>query len=242
MGEGWGGGASVTIDLNADLGEGMPWDAALLARVSSASISCGFHAGDASSILATLHEAKSRGVIIGAHPGFADRENLGRKEQSLSGEQALRLVCDQVLSVKTLADEVGCEVRFIKPHGALYNQAQRDRQIARGVVAAAGFLQLPILGLPGGFVDSWADLCRVRFIAEGFADRRYTSDGRLVPRTEPNAILEDESEIAEQVLRLVERKIDTICLHGDNPHSVALSDLVLSTLQKAGIAVRSFLS
>src|SRR5262249_24799089 len=139
-----------------------------------------------------------------------------------------------------LASSIGVEVRFLKPHGALYNQAQRDGAVAAGVVAASREIGLPVLGLPGGRVEAAAAEVGVRFVAEGYADRRYGPDGRLVPRTEPGAILEDPGEVADQVLRLVERGVATLCVHGDNPKSVGLADLVRSVLERAGVAVRSF--
>lgn len=230
-----------TIDLNADLGEGCPWDEAILERVSSASVSCGAHAGDPDSIHRTLAAARARGVVIGAHPGYPDRANFGRAEWAIESAEVEALVIAQVASLDGLARQSQLPLRFLKPHGALYNQAQRDRAIALGVVAATGRLNLPVLGQPGGLVESIASENHVAFIAEGFADRRYQDNGRLVPRSAPDAILRDPAEIAAQVLRLVDRGIETICLHGDNPDSIALADLVRATLGRAGIAVRSFL-
>ncbi len=150
------------------------------------------------------------------------------------------LICEQVATLANLASEAGVAIRFLKPHGALYNQAQRDPEVAAGVVAAAKELGLPILGQPGGAVESMARNEGVRFVAEGFADRRYQPDGRLVPRTEPGAVLADPAEIEAQVLRLVSRGFETICLHGDHPDSVALADRVRSVLDREGIPLRSF--
>jgi 5-oxoprolinase (ATP-hydrolysing) subunit A len=230
-----------TVDLNSDLGEGCPWDEPLLARVTSASISCGAHAGDRESILRTLRAAKARGVVVGAHPGYADREGFGRREQKMTAQEVERLVREQLDSFTLLAKEAGATVRYVKPHGALYNQAQREEAIAQGVVAAIAPRGLPILGQPKSCIEAIATHAGVRFIAEGFADRRYRADGRLVPRTEPNAILDDPREIEEQVIRLVDEGLATLCIHGDDPRAVALADRVLAILKKAAIATRSFI-
>jgi 5-oxoprolinase (ATP-hydrolysing) subunit A len=229
------------IDLNADLGEGYPWDGVLLAQVSSASVCCGAHASDPETIRHTLRAAKARGVVVGAHPGFPDREGFGRREREVSAAEVESLIRDQVSALSGLAAGDGVPIRFLKPHGALYNQAQRDDAIASGVLSAAATLGLPVLGQPGSRLEARARDAGVGFIGEGFADRRYRPDGRLVPRTEPGAVLDDPDEIASQVLRLVEQGVATLCLHGDNPHSVRLADLILATLDRAGVAVRSFL-
>ncbi|MBX6316048.1 MAG: LamB/YcsF family protein, partial [Isosphaeraceae bacterium] len=223
------------------LGEGCPWDEALLERVTSASICCGFHAGGESTILPTLRAAKDRGVVVGAHPGYPDREGFGRREQAIATAEVERLIREQVVALAAMADRVGVPICFLKPHGALYNQAQRDEAVAAGVIAAASALGLPVLGLPGGQVEALAGTTGVRFLAEGFADRRYRADGQLVPRTEPDALLHDPAEIEAQVLRLVGRGIDTLCLHGDNPDSIRLADLIRSALNRAGITARSVL-
>ena len=125
-----------SIDLNADLGEGFPNDRALLDRVTSASICCGAHAGDAATIGETLRLAARAGVVVGAHPGFADRQGFGRRVQSATAGEVEHLILDQVADLKRLADLAGVPIRFVKPHGALYNQAQNDDEIARGVIAA----------------------------------------------------------------------------------------------------------
>ena len=229
-----------TIDLNADLGEGFPWDLALLGRVTSASVCCGAHAGDRSASLRTLRWGEELGVVIGAHPGYPDREGFGRREWSLDHLTLVNRVCGQVDELAGLADEAGTVLRFVKPHGALYNQAHRDGAVAVPLVTAVADRGLPILGQPGGLVQKLARTMGIPFIAEGFADRRYLPDGRLVPRSEPDAILHDPSEIRAQVLALVDRGIRTLCIHGDDPRSVELADLVLATLKDAGIEPRSF--
>jgi UPF0271 protein len=229
------------IDLNADLGEGSPWDEELLGRVSSASVCCGAHAGDPGTIRRTLRLARARGVAVGAHPGFADREGFGRRERSVSPDEVRRLILEQWDELEALAAPEGVPLRFVKPHGALYNQAQRDDSTAAAVASAVATLGRPVLGQPGSRLEAMARGAGLPFVAEGFADRRYQADGRLVPRAEPGAILDDPRAIEAQVLRLVEwGTIATICLHGDDPRSVELADRVLAALRRAGVAVRSF--
>ena len=228
------------IDLNADLGEGCPWDEALMARVSSASLSCGAHAGTPAAIERTLRWATDRAVVIGAHPSYADREGFGRRDQDLTDPQIEKLIVDQLDQLGEWAGAIGATIRFVKPHGALYNQAQRDARIAMALVTSLVNRGLPILGQPGSEVASAARSLNVRFVTEGFADRRYRPDGRLVPRTEPGAVLHDPVEIRAQVLDLVDRGIDTICVHGDDPRSVDLADLVRVTLEEAGVTIRGF--
>ena len=228
------------MDLNADLGEGCPWDEALLARISSASISCGAHAGTYAEIEQTLRWASDGSVVVGAHPGYADREGFGRRDQNLTGQQIQELIADQLNKLTGWAESTGVSIRFVKPHGALYNQAQRDPRIAEALVASLVDRRLPLLGQPGSEVELAARRHNARFITEGFADRRYLPDGGLVPRTEPGAVLHDPAEIRAQVLALVDRGIDTLCVHGDNPRSVELADLVRATLESAGVSIQSF--
>ena len=227
-----------SIDLNADLGEGCPWDEDLLDRVTSASVCCGAHAGDRATSLQTLRLAAARHVVVGAHPGYADRVNFGRKELELSRSEVACLVREQVEGLAEIARSIGLELRFVKPHGALYNQAQRDEVIAAGVIDAVGPLGLPLLGLPGSVLDAAAVRAKLRYLPEGFADRRYGPDGRLVPRGTPGAILDDPAEIEAQVLRLIDRGVATLCIHGDDPRAVALADRVRAIVRKAGIVAR----
>jgi 5-oxoprolinase (ATP-hydrolysing) subunit A len=231
-----------TIDLNADLGEGFPWDYALLGRVTSASVCCGAHAGDLETSFQTLRWAKERGVVVGAHPGYPDREGFGRRDQVIEGFDLEMMVRTQLVVIGTLAIRAGATICYVKPHGALYNQAQRDRDIAEALLKPLYRRDLPILCQPDSFVEQAAreKLFPIRVVLEGFADRRYQPDGRLVPRSEPNASLEDPAEIKAQVLALVDRGIETICIHGDDPRSVDLADLVLATLKEAGVEPRSF--
>lgn len=231
---------SRTIDLNADLGEGCPWDEAMLARVSSASIACGGHAGTPQGIAATLRLAAERGVVVGAHPGYADPANFGRVDHDLDDAAIAALLDEQVDRLAAWADAAGVALRYVKAHGALYNQAQRDPRVANAVARALALRGLPVLGQPG---SQLAEACRrvgLAFVAEGFVDRRYRPDGTLVPRSEPGAVLSDPAEVRTQILALVDRGIATLCVHGDAPHSVALADLSRATLDEAGVTVRGF--
>jgi 5-oxoprolinase (ATP-hydrolysing) subunit A len=229
-----------TIDLNADLGEGFPWDYALLGRVTSASVCCGAHAGDLETSYRTLRWAGERGVGVGAHPGYPDRERFGRRDQVIPARMLEMMVKTQLVAIGTVAIRAGVAIRYIKPHGALYNQAQRDRVIAEGLLRPLVRRNLPVLCQPNSFVEQVAGELGIPVVIEGFADRRYQADGRLVSRSEPNALLEDPAEIRAQVLGLIERGIQTICIHGDDPRSVDLADLVLATLKEAGVEPRSF--
>ena len=229
-----------TVDLNADLGEGCPWDYALLGRVTSASVCCGAHAGDPEGIAQTLRWAGERGVVVGAHPSYPDREGFGRREMEMPFADLGLAIERQMDELERLAGRSGVAVRFVKPHGALYNRAQRDVDVASAMLAAVSLRGLPVLGQPGGMVERIAGELGISFIAEGFADRRYLADGRLAPRTEPGAILRDPAEIRDQVLSLVDRGVRTLCVHGDDPGSVALADIVLDALGGAGIKPRAF--
>ena len=233
--------ASRTIDLNADLGEGFPFDLALLDRVSSANVSCGAHAGDELTMLFTLSAARDRSVVVGAHPGYDDREYFGRRELSLKRKEIVNLIYKQMSRILKIADRENVRVRYVKPHGALYNQAQHDKTVARAIVDAIAPLGLPIVGQPDSVIEEIARENGLRFVREGFIDRRYATDGRLVARTEPNAILTDPIEIEDQIFRLIDSGFETLCLHGDDPRAVESADLVLRILNDRGVTVQSFL-
>jgi 5-oxoprolinase (ATP-hydrolysing) subunit A len=234
--------APRAIDLNADLGEGCPNDRTLLhGLVTSASISCGAHAGDPDTIRQSLEDARHGGVAVGAHPGYPDREHFGRREHSMSSEAVTTMILDQVAFLIDLAAQVGVAIGFLKPHGALYNQAQKQAEIARGVINASLELGFPLLGQPGTLLEHLASTSGVRYIPEGFPDRRYRDDGSLVPRTEPGAILHDPAEMETQLLRLIAGgRVATLCIHGDDPRAVENAWLVRGILRGQGVAVRSF--
>jgi UPF0271 protein len=235
-------GSDRSIDLNADLGEGFPNDLALLDRVSSASVCCGAHAGDPDAIRHTLRAAAGRGVVVGAHPGYRDREGFGRREQAATTEDVELLVLDQVADLDRLGRDLGVSIRFVKPHGALYNQAQNDEAIANGLIKAVAQWGLPLLGRPGTLLETLARSAGLRYVPEAFPDRRYRPDGSLAPRGEPGAVLTDPAAVAANVEGLLaDARAATLCIHGDEPNAPAVADRLRAILRERGIAVRSFL-
>ncbi len=230
----------MEIDLNSDLGEGCATDAEVLPLVTSANIACGFHAGDPATAHATLALAANHGVGAGAHPGFSDREHFGRRELVRTEQQIFEDCVYQVGALAGLARAVGIPLRHFKAHGALYNMACRDDAFARPVVAAAALFDLPILGLPESRLET-ASAGRCRFVAEGFADRRYLPDGTLVPRSRPDALIDDPAEAVRQVHWLVQsRGVRTICVHGDNPHALAFVRALREALTRQGFVLKPF--
>jgi UPF0271 protein len=230
----------MEIDLNCDLGEGCPHDAELMPMVCSANVACGFHAGDATTSFAALLLAARHGVAAGAHPGFPDRESFGRREIERPAEHVFADCVYQVGALAALARAAGIALRHIKPHGALYNMACRDDVSARPVVAAAVLFGLPLLGLPGSRLEALS-AGRCPFVAEGFADRRYLPDGSLVPRTRPDAFVEDPDEAVQQARHLIrERGVRTLCVHGDNPRALDFVRRLREALAREGVAVRPF--
>lgn len=211
----------MLVDLNADLGEGIGTDAALMPLITSANVCCGFHAGDADAARATLELAAQHGVAVGAHPGHADRENFGRREIALTDRQVATLAIHQIGALVGLSRICRSYVRYLKPHGALYHQACRDPHYAKPLVAAAFLYGLAIVGLPGSELEAAAGAVGLPFVPEGFADRRYKPDGSLVPRSEPDAMIDDPREAVDQVEKLVrDRGVRTVCIHGDTPGAV----------------------
>ena len=238
------------VDLNADLGEGAPDDAELLALVSSANIACGWHAGDARLMQATVAAALERGVAIGAHPSYPDRENFGRSEMQLTPEQVRADVIYQVGALDALVRAAGGRLHHVKPHGALYNQAARDPALADSIAAAVLDINpsLAIYGLAGGELLKAAERAGLRAVAEVFADRGYRADGSLVPRNQPGALIHDTNEAVARTVRMVSEGVvqavtgeivplqaQTICLHGDGPHAIAFARAIHQALNQAGV-------
>lgn len=225
------------IDLNSDLGEGAGHDAEILALVTTANVACGAHAGDPMTALATIREAVRRGVRVGAHPGYFDREQFGRRELDVPEDQVFADCLYQIGALIALAKSVGARATHIKPHGGLYNRACRDEATARPLVEAARQFNLPILALPGSTFTSLTN----DFIAEGFADRRYRPDGSLVPRSQPDAFVHDAGEAADQALRLItERGVRSLCVHGDNPQALDFIRQLRDALTARGYRIRPF--
>ncbi len=228
------------IDLNCDLGEGCGTDTATIPLISSANVACGFHAGDPQTAYETLSAAAKHQVRVGAHPGFPDKDHFGRRELEKTEQEIYQDCVYQIGAVLGLAKAVGLQLNYVKPHGALYNMACRDDGYARPIIAAAELFGLAVLGLPNSRLQALAkDRCR--FVAEGFADRRYTPDGKLVPRTDPTPFITDISEAIPQVQKLIqEQKIETICVHGDNLQALAFVQELRAGLTEAGFAIRAF--
>ncbi|MHA3723141.1 LamB/YcsF family protein [Leucobacter sp. HY1910] len=244
------------IDLNADLGEatgrdGIAADAAILAQVTSANVACGFHAGDPAGILRTCRIAAENRVSIGAHPGYRDAAGFGRRFIDYDPGVLEAETIYQVGAVRALAATVGAEVRYIKPHGALYNALAQHEAQALAVVRAAVATGLPLMVQASSRTVQLAADAGVRAIGEGFADRGYRPDGTLVPRSEPGALLGRDEAIA-QALRIaqtgtviavggveIEVPAESICLHGDSPGAVLLAAEIRAELERAGVTVRA---
>jgi UPF0271 protein len=230
----------MDLDLNCDLGEGCAFDAELMPLITSANVSCGFHAGDSSSARTALRLAARHGVQAGAHPGYADREHLGRRELQRTEDQIFEECIYQVGAIAGLARAEGVTLRYLKPHGALYNQACRDDAYARPVVSAASLFGLAVVGLPGSRLEA-ATAGRCGFVAEGFADRRYRPDGSLVPRSEADAFVAEPDEAVRQAQWLLNsRGVRTLCVHGDNPHAVEFVRQLRVALTRQGVHLRPF--
>ncbi|HMJ04877.1 MAG TPA: 5-oxoprolinase subunit PxpA [Chthoniobacterales bacterium] len=241
---------SLSVDLNADLGEGAEHDEELLALVSSANIACGLHAGNVSMMRRCLLSAQERGVAVGAHPGFDDRADFGRREVALDPEEVVALVVYQVGAFQALAHSLGIHPRHVKPHGALYNMAARDEAMAdavvRGICAVDARL---VLFAPGSSALARAAEGQELPVArEFFADRNYRADGSLVPRDQSDALLHDADEAANRVFRMLRddrvRALDgsdirmhaeTICVHGDTPGAVQFVRELRLVLHQAGV-------
>ena len=239
----------ITVDLNCDLGEGAGHDAELMPLVTSANIACGAHAGDQTTMRATVALALKHGVAIGAHPGYADRANFGRTELQLPASAVRELVASQIAALARLAP-----LRHVKPHGALYNQAARDPAVAAAVADAVRASQpgLVLFALAGSELVRAGRAAGLAVAEEVFADRTYQRDGSLTPRPAPNALITDEGAAVAQVRRMVREgkvratdgtdvtiRADTVCLHGDGPHAVAFARRLNAELRGAGVALQS---
>jgi UPF0271 protein len=230
-----------SIDLNADLGEGCQNDRGLMEFVSSASICCGAHAGGPDVMLETLERARAYNVAVGAHPGYDDRAHFGRKELLLDPEELSVMLHAQLEALHHAARPLHVPICYLKPHGALYNQAQREPGIAEVVVAVAAEWKLALLGQPGTLLDTIATGRGLPYIREGFPDRRYQEDGSLIPRSQPNAVIHDLAELEAQVLRLVaDPRMDTLCVHGDDPNAIDNAMRVRKILIEHGIVIQPF--
>lgn len=250
----------MRIDLNSDLGENTPDrivadDDAMLRIVTSANVACGFHAGDPIGIRTTLEQARTHGVTVGAHPGYRDWENFGRTNVDIADATLQADVEYQLGALLGLATSVGVPVKYVKPHGALYNTIARDEHKAAVVAAAVKAIdsRLVFLGLAGGVSVTAAERAGLTVAREAFADRAYEPDGALVSRTKPGSVLHDPELVAERMLRLVRDGVitavdgsdirlgaDSICVHGDSAGAVQMAQAVRARLTEAGINLAPF--
>lgn len=229
------------IDLNADVGEGGAHDAELFAAgISSVNVACGAHAGDESTIARSCELALRHGVAFGAHPGHADREGFGRREITLGEREARSLIEEQFTRLRRIASDTGATVAHVKPHGALYHQANRDAWLARLLVEVSAdfFPGRNLVGPPEGALRDAAEAARVGFVAEGFIDRAYRADGTLVPRGEPGAVLHSEAAAVAQAIALARSgRVRTLCVHGDDPDALRLLRAAREALAGAGFRI-----
>jgi 5-oxoprolinase (ATP-hydrolysing) subunit A len=247
-----------TICLNSDIGElpgnsGRAMDRAILDVVSRCSIACGGHAGDDESMRATLKAAKARQVVIGAHPSYPDRQGFGRTSMTMPRDELASSLRQQVRTLASLARGQGITIDHLKPHGALYNDAARDPQIAELIVRIAREARIrAVIGPPNSMISKVAFASGMDTLVEGFADRRYTADGFLVSRSEPDAMLHAPQEQVAQVIGIIENgtvsatgdkvialHVDTICLHGDTAGAVQSALALREALHARGIGIKA---
>ncbi|WP_313118106.1 LamB/YcsF family protein [Ectopseudomonas guguanensis] len=249
-----------TIDLNSDLGESFgQWcmgdDAAMLDIVTSANVACGFHAGDPAGILRTLRAAAAKGVTIGAHVAYPDLVGFGRRNMDIASDELTADVIYQIGALQALAHAAGTSVRYVKPHGALYNTIAHDTRQALAVIEAIRAVDpnLVLVALAGSPLIELARGEGLTCIAEAFADRAYTPQGTLVSRREPGAVLHDAAQVAQRMLRLVQTgeieaidgsvtriEADSICVHGDSPGAIQMAREVRQLLERSDVSLQAF--
>ena len=238
------------MDINSDMGEGFgAWDmgndAVLLDYITSTNIACGWHAGDPARMKKLVELATAKKVHIGAHPGLPDLVGFGRREMAISEQDAYNYVLYQAGALQAFINAAGNRLHHVKPHGALYNQAAKDMKLARGIARAVKDLGSNVIlyGLAGSCLIDAAKELNVPVWQEVFADRKYTKEGFLVPRTQVGAVIEDESEALKQVMSMAKEgkviaidgseikiQADTLCIHGDNPHAVEFAKKIKAAL------------
>lgn len=246
------------IDINCDMGESfgaytIGRDHEIMPYITSANIACGFHAGDPEVMKKTVHLAVEHGVKIGAHPGFRDLEGFGRRNMALSPAEIYSLVVYQIGALQAFVSIEGTALRHVKPHGALYNMAASNEELAFAVASAVKDVDssLVLYGLAGSELIKAGQKAGLQTANEVFADRTYTPEGLLTPRRLPNALIETSEEAVAQVIRMVKEKkvratngedvtiqADTVCIHGDGAHALSFAQLIKTKLQEEAIAVR----
>lgn len=251
-----------SIDLNSDLGEGYgPWrmgdDAQMLSIVTSANIACGGHASDPETMFQTLAMAQEKGVVVGAHPGYPDREGFGRRTLPCSAAEIERFVAAQIGALMGIAALAGARVAYVKPHGALANLAADDCSVAQAIASAIAAVDrgLAVLAISGTELEHVARERGLAAYSEVFADRGYTGKGRLVPRSQQGALIEDADAAAERLVEflrsgrmptvdggVIDLEAHSVCIHGDSDHAIAMAKRVRAALADAGVAVGAFLA
>lgn len=249
----------MQIDLNGDVGESfgayeIGQDAALIPILTSANIACGFHAGDPVVMRATVALARQHGTAVGAHPGFPDLVGFGRREIKATPREVEDFVAYQIGALAGIAAAQGVRLSHVKPHGALYNMAARDAELADAIARATAAVDrsLMLFGLPGSKSLEAARRHGVRAVSEAFADRAYRADGSLVPRSEPGAMIDDADAVVSRAVTIardrtvvaadgarVSLDVETICVHGDTPGAAVLASRIRKALGDAGIEVRA---
>jgi len=227
----------MRIDLNADLGEGVTDDEGLMTVVTSANLACGFHAGDEPTMRRVCDSAAEQGVVVGAQVSYLDRENFGRRHMDVAADLLTEWVAEQVAVLRAIAGSCGIAVAYLKPHGALYNRVVDDEDQAAAVLRGSG--DLPVLGLPGSAVLRLAEAAGRTGVREGFPDRGYTEEGRLVPRDQQGALVGGAGAIAHNAVEMARAgEVQSLCVHGDSPGAVEAAVSVRDALVAAGYDVR----
>nr|WP_321410002.1 5-oxoprolinase subunit PxpA [uncultured Carboxylicivirga sp.] len=246
-----------TIDINCDLGESygaykIGNDLAILKYISSANIACGFHAGDPGVIRKTIEAALNHKVAIGAHPGFPDIQGFGRRSMLLTDDELFDTILYQVSALKGMTEALGGKLQHVKPHGAMYNMAAQDYHMAKTIAKAVKQIDASLLfyGLANSQMLQAAKDEGLRTVSETFADRRYTKEGLLVPRSQPDAVIHNSNQCIQQVLIMIkDQKVisadgheitlnaDSICLHGDNMQALELAKAITEALEKSDIHI-----
>ena len=243
-----------TIDINCDMGEGIGNDELIMPYVSSANIACGYHAGDENTMKQTVELCKRYNVAVGAHPSFPDKENFGRTDMLLHPGEIYEMIIKQINCLEKIAAEADVPVHHVKPHGALYNMAARDKGLAPFVALALVDTnpKYILYGLSGSYLIKEAKNLGLKTASEVFADRTYKNDGSLISRSKPGALIEDTDKAVAQVLQMVKegtvtsitgKKIpivaETICIHGDGGHAVEFAKAIHAALIKEGIEIKT---
>lgn len=252
----------LSVDLNCDMGESfgawtMSNDAVLMDYVSSINIACGFHAGDAIVIRKTVETAIAKGVAIGAHPSFPDLQGFGRREMKMSAAEVFDIVLYQIAAVKGICEALGGKLHHVKPHGALYNQAAKDKNLAEAIARAVKAINKNLIfyGLSNSFLISEAEKIGLKTASEVFADRTYQADGSLTPRNQSNALIGNTEQAVSQVLQMISTKTvastdgeivslrtETVCIHGDGAHALEFAKTINAALKTNDVKIERIAS